>query len=135
MQVSPSWELGADGPGQYMRIIPPFIPFRYFCKTIPAPLICVHQRSSVLFSVILSPFFPAPPHSFCKKTYGPIRVHLWFKICTHLLRTAPGLNLCGRNAAPPQFHRKAAASFHSLHAVQSASRTLRLHLPSLPYLL
>ena len=44
------------------------------------------------------------------------------KICTHLLRFAPGPNLCGRNAAPPQFPRNTAASFHSLHAVQSASR-------------
>ena len=31
-----------------------------------------------------------------------ISVDQWFKICTHLLRSAPGPTLCGRNAAPPR---------------------------------
>ena len=57
----------------------------------------------------VSPSFPS-----VKKPAYPsvfIRVHPWFKICTHLLRSAHTPTLCGRNAAPPQFPCKALRAY------------------------
>ena len=63
------------------------------------------MRRFFLSQAAAPPHFPLPFYQ--KIPASQIRLHPWFKICTHLLRCARGPNLCGRSATPPRFHRKA----------------------------